>query len=500
MMLHVITAAAMFFSVIAAATTAPTLLTYGKYYGRGGADNINSYYLFLPPGDRDMDAPPLPVIVEFHGGGFTGGAATTEANALIDAALANNIAFISVNYRLVTTKYYYKDDDGKEQPEELINVDSAGRLTLSSTTNMSAYKVRRGRQEFNTKCSFDAVQMIEHLAANAEKMGLDPHRISFTGSSAGGGEINYLTWVYSPENRSYTPVGMVYTMAQLDYPVQNMLDRAWGLWADDLGNETKLDIMLSFSDCGMILGNPWCNGQRSDYNVCNKTYQQMTHDRFCASEALFGAATLGEVRNALVWPRDDPVVGRGMERLWYTSENMLLRPLGENSPFHLFVVNRLNSTAGMNVVHSALYARQYARIAEAAGVNFSVYYTDYEGMRDSDKGTERVSAGGGRVIFNYRTNFGWAPPANVERGSDEEGLLFHCRAFGLANCTVSGGGGGLTPACKAATKRLCGEGSSASYCASCVRANAWSLIAAGCPKASQGGERKVQQFCESSSR
>ena len=26
----------------------------------------------------------------------------------------------------------------------------------------------------------------------------------------------------------YTPRGMVYTMAQLDYPVQNMLDKVWG--------------------------------------------------------------------------------------------------------------------------------------------------------------------------------------------------------------------------------------------------------------------------------
>ena len=60
----------------------------------------------------------------------------------------------------------------------------------------------------------------------------------------------------------YTPVSMVYTMAQLDYPVQNMLDKVWGLWVDDVGAETKLASILSFSDCGMIIGNPWCDPAR----------------------------------------------------------------------------------------------------------------------------------------------------------------------------------------------------------------------------------------------
>ena len=85
------------------------------------------------------------------------------------------------------------------------------------------------------------------------------------GGSAGGGEIHYLTWVYHALGNNaerYTPVSMVYTMAQLDYPVQNMLDKVWGLWVDDVGAETKLASILSFSDCGMIIGNPWCDPAR----------------------------------------------------------------------------------------------------------------------------------------------------------------------------------------------------------------------------------------------
>merc|ERR1711907_428020 len=111
-----------------------------------------------------------------------------------------------------------------------MGIDNEGRLSLdTSGKTMDAYRVRRGRQEFNTKRSYDTAQMIEHIIANADNLGLDPHRISTTGGSAGGGEIHYLTWVYHQWNVGrYTPVGMVYDMAQLDYPVENVMDH-WAM-------------------------------------------------------------------------------------------------------------------------------------------------------------------------------------------------------------------------------------------------------------------------------
>ena len=60
---------------------------------------------------------------------------------------------------------------------------------------MSDYKIRIGRQEFNTKCSYDAVQGFEHLLSLADNLGIDVHSIAFTGGSAGGGEINYRMYV-----------------------------------------------------------------------------------------------------------------------------------------------------------------------------------------------------------------------------------------------------------------------------------------------------------------
>ena len=69
------------------------------------------------------------------------------------------------------------------------------------------------------QCSFDAAEVLEHLLAHAEELQVDVHRLSLSGSSAGGGEIHYLAWRYHamPANRErYTPVAMAYTDAQLD--------------------------------------------------------------------------------------------------------------------------------------------------------------------------------------------------------------------------------------------------------------------------------------------
>merc|ERR1712087_574849 len=91
---------------------------------------------------------------------------------------------------------------------------------------------------------------------------------------------------------------------------------------------------------------------KSAYNLCNKTWTDASVARFCGDH--FSKATLGEVRDAQVWPRDDPEVGKGMEVLWYNSINMQKHA---PKPFYLYIANQLNSTEGMNVVHNALYGR-----------------------------------------------------------------------------------------------------------------------------------------------
>ena len=176
----------------------------------------------------------------------------------------------------------------------------------------------------------------------------------------------------------------------------------------------------------------------------------------------------------------------GIATLWYNSVNMQAHT---PKPFYLYIANQLNTTAGMNVVHNALYSRNYGKFAQQAGINFtcvlrlrfdgyvfssepnwslivplslacsltlppllhrtvvsapisippilycSTYYTDYEAMTADDKGTERFAANGraGSIVYNYRSNFGWLDVPGVraaDRVSPQEQLLFYCHAFG----------------------------------------------------------------------
>eukprot|EP01050_Picozoa_sp_SAG11_P029690 SAG11_NODE_8463_length_1012_cov_1.526835_1_plen_290_part_01 len=253
---------------------------YGKYF-EPAADprspndySSQTYYIFSP---RNIPAGvELPVIMQIHGGGFTSGAATKEVTPQIAVFLDNGFHYVSVGYRLVATKYYYaaaaaaaaaagNTTDAplgasveeefiwagpavpphaatNPAPDGFLQLDTGGPLG-GGPMYLSDYKVHVGRTEFNTKCSYDAAQALEHLISHADQLQADMHRLVTTGSSAGGGEIHYLTWVYHsfPGNAArYTPRGMVYTMAQLDYPVQNMLDRVWGHWANNLGTDTPL--------------------------------------------------------------------------------------------------------------------------------------------------------------------------------------------------------------------------------------------------------------------
>ena len=88
------------------------------------------------------------------------------------AVVSNGTHFMSMGYRLVATKYYY-GAAGLE--EEFIHASANGTLTLDEGGKvLSSYAVRRGRTKFNTKCSYDAAQALEHLLSNAKGYGVDP--------------------------------------------------------------------------------------------------------------------------------------------------------------------------------------------------------------------------------------------------------------------------------------------------------------------------------------
>jgi hypothetical protein len=229
---------------------------YGKYFEpsadpREGNDySAQTYYIFspahIPVGTK------LPVIIQIHGGGFTGGAPFSEITQEIAAYLDNGFHFVSVGYRLVATKYYYAVANGgnvtdtsgnlEEEyiwagpatpphaavsaPDGFLQLDTGGPLG-GGPMYLSDYRVHAGvsstctiaplngqkrslarstypqtkrlravvllliqRTEFNTKCSFDAAQALEHLIMHADQLQVDVHRIVTTGGSAGGGEVS----------------------------------------------------------------------------------------------------------------------------------------------------------------------------------------------------------------------------------------------------------------------------------------------------------------------
>merc|ERR1712023_546215 len=105
-----------------------------------------------------------------------------------------------------------------------------------------------------------------------------------------------------------------------------------------------------------------------------------------------------------------------------------------SSKFYLYVANAKNMTAYPGVVHNALYARNYAKYAEMAGINYTVYYTDYSGMTQEDAGAKRFEVQGSHrgegfeiEVFNYRSSHNWAERAkSLEHVSSQEQLLYHC--------------------------------------------------------------------------
>merc|ERR1712070_1109729 len=67
--------------------------------------------------------------------------------------------------------------------------------------------------------------------------------------------------------------------------------------------------------------------------------------------------------------------GLGMEKLWYTSQNMRAHPI---KPFYLHV-----SSENHGLVHGSMHAFSYAELAEDLGLNYTAYYLDQPGRRNT---------------------------------------------------------------------------------------------------------------------
>ena len=176
-------------------------LQYGGYFSRANVSAPTDYapntvWYYAPTRNTSgPDKPPL--LVQFHGGGFVHGSPDVSCTDACQLAVASGMAYASVGYRFVTETYYY--GAGAEE-ELLVLVDRAGALSVAADgRKMSDYKVRTGNQELITKCVHDAKTAMDFLL-QANKAGtygvsFDADRVGFTGSSAGGAEMWYLSLV-----------------------------------------------------------------------------------------------------------------------------------------------------------------------------------------------------------------------------------------------------------------------------------------------------------------
>jgi len=414
--------------------------TYSSDTGQGYSD-CNQMYLFSPTNLTG----PAPIVLDFHPGGFTSGSPEPYCDDTCEQFMNAGVHWASVGYRLTENEYFYCPDGSYNcsttyKEAEFIHVDETGALSLDTTgLTMSDYSVVTGRYESITQCQYDAAQAMEYLIKNTVELNVDVHRVGLSGSSAGGGEINYLAWTYHNLHPTrYTPVSMTYQDAQLNYPVGETLDKAWELWEDAMGPDMLVSKVVDADQCESWLGNPECL-ESTPILVCNQTWHNSVVQAFCGAPQ-WGNITLSDVRNSpLTRWRGETVQQRGLEKLWYTSRN--LAAANRTTPMYMHILNKLNGTGGMDLPHNAVYARGYAKYAKrATGVKYAVYYSDYQGIQDADVSKQRfdVSIGRSNVTLNYVSNFDLLSipgMANVTRSQADEQFLLHCHAFNIA-CSV----------------------------------------------------------------
>lgn len=131
-----------------------------------------------------------------------------------------------------------------------------------------------------------------------------------------------------------------------------------------------------------------------------------------------------------------------------------------------------------------------------AGINYTVYYTDYEAMVEDDRGEQRFQVG--RSVLNYRSSHDWVKqPGVMDAGltSGAETLLYHCLALGVqcASPTPTPAPG-PSDACEKTIDQLCPVGT---VCEQCIPSHAQALISAGCPPAEEGGAEACIDYCNS---
>lgn len=434
-----------------------TKVVFGKYYqvtDKGIDNSDNAFFLYKPPANLNPSLKPsgkVPVVFQVignswvkldNGGEYHG--PFKKMTPAIGNYISNGAAFISMPYRATDVRYFY-DDGGQRKAEELIHVDADGRLTLDKTgKTMGDYKCRMCWQELITKCIYDAVQGLEHLLAHADEFGIDVHRIMFLSASAGTSIVSYLTYVYHEWHQArFTPVGMIIGSPQFDVPVYCALDHAWKVYMDFASPDLKASELFDIGWCQHFVANAMCGNQAHQVAAfktgikheenCNTTWQQQA-EKVC-SQASFQTLTVGQLHASQKWVKDDPEVGPGMEKLWYSSRNMEKH---HPKPFHLMAHSHDNF-----FIHESVYVLAFAKKADEIGINYTTYFQHYPGITPKDLGFPlwgKLGPFDPKQIY-YRSSIEWRglyqKVHDTYPGSIDEHFLFVCYVLGLKSCSPS---------------------------------------------------------------
>jgi len=125
--------------------------------------NLIPLYVFIPPSQESLSAPKLPVLVDFHGGGFIFGSCQEQAPFCAKMARELNAVSISVDYRMgPASKFPAAIEDAEDVVNAILDLSKPGYKEL-----------RDGINQFLSKSSRPGLE-------------LDGSRIAISGFSSGG--------------------------------------------------------------------------------------------------------------------------------------------------------------------------------------------------------------------------------------------------------------------------------------------------------------------------
>eukprot|EP00441_Pelagodinium_beii_P040508 CAMPEP_0197644386 /NCGR_PEP_ID=MMETSP1338-20131121/17377_1 /TAXON_ID=43686 ORGANISM="Pelagodinium beii, Strain RCC1491" /NCGR_SAMPLE_ID=MMETSP1338 /ASSEMBLY_ACC=CAM_ASM_000754 /LENGTH=488 /DNA_ID=CAMNT_0043217777 /DNA_START=81 /DNA_END=1547 /DNA_ORIENTATION=- len=419
-------------------------IQYGKYYRlNDGSFEDNSIYVHWLGEAKPVNAP---VVIEFHAGAFVSMWPITTSNTVTDLFNRNGFVFISVGYRLFPNRYLYVDEHGVEQLEEFVNIGEDLTLSLDTTgRTYTDFKPHLGYTEVIPKPFYDASRALDYIIDHADELGIDPHNMVFQGGSSGAGISNYLAYLYhSAHSDRFTVKTLLLESAQLDYPVEPMQDHAWSIFAATMGESASLTHIIDDESCPHIIGSAACIDVVAiadaepaffQYEYCNMTWHAQRMETYCNAQSSWKDFTVGDMVSSTVWP-DYPKgsYDKSLEGLWYITHAMKKFP---NSDVAVFLGSYLNGTDPMSVPHHPSFAVAYGELAHELGIQYVVYYTDFQGMADRHRTPVRFTGDheGLRSEWNYKSNLDWRsqPEAGAHVPvSSEEQLMFCCWHMGLS--------------------------------------------------------------------